>query len=282
MEYEYLDEDFEQSGGGKWIRVIGIVVYLVIIVAFAWQTLELVGWLFPSENWFMKVVTVFVCDGCATGYAMTEMFYRFRLRWSKNIIFGMWILTFFSSTSATIIQMYLSSTDRIPHQIDPGVITIAYGIIIAMFVLNIIAITVVIRMEYNAAQPKRIYMDDKQYRKRHIQRVRVVEQTPKVLAANPSRDHVLDPHETKKKIETAKIETKAKKKESDSKLFDFSLPTSIEIETEEIEEPQTQVDLMAMNIDERWKTYTETNESAPKTKKKGRVTRREVIGLEEG
>lgn len=278
MEYEYLDDNFEQSGGGMWIRVLGIVVYLVIILAFAWQTLELVSWLFVDENWYMKAVTVFVCDGCASGYAMAEMFYRFRLRWSKNIVFGMWLVTFASSTLATIIQMYLSSTNRIPHNIDPGIITIAYGIVIAMFVVNIIAITVVIRMEYNASQPKRIYMDDKEYRKRH-QRVRIVEQAPaKLVTANPSRDHVVDPHQAKSKIETERIETKAKKR--DSKLFDFSLPdeTSIDIETEERD---TRIDLMAMTIDERWEKYDEM-EPAPKTKKKGKVTRREVIGLEEG
>lgn len=278
MEYEYLDDNFEQSGGGMWIRVLGIVVYLVIILAFAWQTLELVSWLFVDENWYMKAVTVFVCDGCASGYAMAEMFYRFRLRWSKNIVFGMWLVTFASSTLATIIQMYLSSTNRIPHNIDPGIITIAYGIVIAMFVVNIIAITVVIRMEYNASQPKRIYMDDKEYRKRH-QRVRIVEQAPaKLVTANPSRDHVVDPHQAKSKIETERIETKAKKR--DSKLFDFSLPdeTSIDIETEERD---TRIDLMAMTIDERWEKYDEM-EPAPKTKKKGKVTRREVIGLGEG
>lgn len=277
MEYEYLDDNFEQSGGGMWIRVLGIVVCLVIILAFAWQTLELVSWLFVDENWYMKAVTVFVCDGCASGYAMAEMFYRFRLRWSKNIVFGMWLVTFASSTLATIIQMYLSSTNRIPHNIDPGIITIAYGIVIAMFVVNIIAITVVIRMEYNASQPKRIYMDDKEYRKRH-QRVRIVEQAPaaKLVTANPSRDHVVDPHQVKSKIETERIETKAKKR--DSKLFDFSLPdeTSIDIETEERD---TRIDLMAMAIDERWEKYDE--EPAPKTKKKGKVTRREVIGLVE-
>lgn len=289
MEYEYLDDNFEQSGGGMWIRVLGIVVYLVIILAFAWQTLELVSWLFVDENWYMKAVTVFVCDGCASGYAMAEMFYRFRLRWSKNIVFGMWLVTFASSTLATIIQMYLSSTNRIPHNIDPGIITIAYGIVIAMFVVNIIAITVVIRMEYNASQPKRIYMDDKEYRKRH-QRVRIVEQAPaaKLVTANPSRDHVVDPHRTKKKIETERIETKAKKKESNSKLFDFSLPydeTSITIEMGEGEieerEPQTQTDLMAMDIDQRWNEYSKTN-ATEQPKKKGRVTRREVIGLGEG
>ena len=275
--YEELDYEFEQTGGGNWIRVLGIVVYLTIILAFAWQTLELVGWLFPSENWFMKVVTVFVCDGCATGYAMTEMFYRFRLRWSKNIIFGMWILTFVSSTLATIIQMYLSSTDRIPHTIDPGVITSAYGIIIAMFVLNIIAITVVIRMEYNAAQPRRIYMDDKDYRKR----VRVVEHSPAAKAklaaptiANASRDHVVDPHRVKGDIEREKRGRK-------EKLFDFSLDSiDIESDNEKIEETQTD-HLMAMNIDEAWQEFSKTNEAAGKPKKKGKITRREIIGLEE-
>ena len=171
--------------------------------------------------------------------------------------------------------MYLSSTDRIPHTIDPGVITIAYGIIIAMFVLNIIAITVVIRMEYNAAQPRRIYMDDKDYRRR----VRVVEHAPAAklaapVTANASRDHVVDPHRVRREIER-------EKKGSKEKLFDFSLD-SIEIESDDEKIEETQTDhLMAMNIDEAWEEFSKTNETPKPTKKKGKITRREVIGLEE-
>src|SRR5712691_9649853 len=108
MATQYYDEqDFAQSGAGWWIRVIGVIVYVAIIVAYAIQTLLLVNWLFPADNQFMKVVTVFVCDGCATGYALAEMFYRFRLRKTKHIVFGMWIVTFTLSTAATVIQMYL-------------------------------------------------------------------------------------------------------------------------------------------------------------------------------
>lgn len=161
QDYYEQEDDFQQSGGGKWIKIIGIIAFIAIILAYAWQTLELVGWLFPSDNWFMKTVTVFVCDGCATGYAMAEMFYRFRLRSSKTLVFGMWIITFIFSTLASIIQMYLSSTHNIPHTIDATVISVAYGIVIGAFVVNIIAITVIIRMEHNASQPQRRYLDDK-------------------------------------------------------------------------------------------------------------------------
>lgn len=168
---EYQDE-FQQTGAGWWIRLIGCIIYGAVIIAYAYQTLELVNWLFPADNWFMKVVTVFVCDGCATGYAMAEMFYRFRLRRSKQLVFGMWILTFVLSTAATIIQMYLSSTHTVPHLIDAGVVTVAYGLIIVAFIVNIIAITVVIRMEYGASQPKRVYLDDRP-KKAKVQRTTV-------------------------------------------------------------------------------------------------------------
>ncbi len=160
QEYEEQEDEFKQSTGGWWIRVIGIIVYMAIIVAYAVQTLELVNWLFPDANWFMMIVTVFVCDGCATGYAMAEMFYRFRLKRAKGLVFGMWVVTFALSTAATVIQMYLSSTHHIPHSIDPTVISVAYGLIILAFVVNIIAITVIIRMEYNASQPQHRYLDD--------------------------------------------------------------------------------------------------------------------------
>ncbi len=162
------EQEFEQGGAGWWIRLIGILVYVAIIVAYAIQTLELVTWLFPADNVFMRIVTVFICDGCATGYALAEMFYRFRLRKSQWIVFGMWIVTFVFSTAASVIQMYLSSTHNIPHSIDQTVISVAYGIVIAAFVVNIVAITVVIRFEHSASQPVRHYLDDKPKRKRQI------------------------------------------------------------------------------------------------------------------
>lgn len=161
QQIEYDEEEFQQSGAGWWIRLIGIIAYGMLIVAYATQTLQLVQWLIRDGNWFMQIITMFVCDGCATGYAMAEMFYRFRLRRSKHLTFGMWIVTFVLSTAATVIQMYLSSTHNIPHAIDPSIITIAYGLIIIAFVVNIIAITVIIRMEYGAALPTRRYLDDK-------------------------------------------------------------------------------------------------------------------------
>src|SRR6266702_1059605 len=58
---QYEEEDFQQSGGGWWIKWIGIIVYIAIIVAYAVQTLELVAWLFPADTWFMKSVTGFGC-----------------------------------------------------------------------------------------------------------------------------------------------------------------------------------------------------------------------------
>jgi hypothetical protein len=319
MQYEYEDEDFEQTGGGKWIRLIGITAYMLIIIAFAWQTLELVGWLFPKENWFMKAVTVFVCDGCATLYAMAEMFYRFRLRWSKNLIFGMWLVAFLFSTGATVVQLYLSSIDRVPHQIDPGITTIAYAIIIFAFVVNIIAITSVIRMEYNAAQPKRLYQDDKEYRKRRsVQRVRVVEQAPVRALAPAQAAHTrqkVDPHKVRPQIESEKKSIEPKESildklhtgiekvffKGDSGVADGELESPVDydeeeridtadekpiletkpdgsrtrryggdpdLEAQEDEELETESDLMALPIDDRWKEYTTINAETPAPQKK--------------
>ena len=156
-----MQQDFQQTGAGWWIRLIALIAFTAIIIAYAVQTFQLVQWLFSDGNIFMQAVTVFVCDGCATGYALGEMFYRFKLRRSKNLVFGMWIITFILSTSATVIQMYLSSTHTVPHVIDPAVITSAYSLIIAAFVINIIAITVIIRMEHGAGMSRQIYLDDK-------------------------------------------------------------------------------------------------------------------------
>src|SRR2546421_12966128 len=125
MSQQFEGDEYEQSAAGWWIRLIGIIIYILVIVAYAVQTLELVNWLFPADGWFMKIVTVFVCAGCATGYAMAEMVYVYRCRRSKQLTFGMWIVTFVLSTAATVIQTYLSSTHNIPHTIYPSIITLA-------------------------------------------------------------------------------------------------------------------------------------------------------------
>jgi hypothetical protein len=201
------EEDFQQTGGGWWIHKIGIIVYVAVIIAYAVQTLELVNWLFPADNQFMRIVTVFVADGCATGWAMTEMFYRFRLRRSKHLAFGMWIVTFILSTGATVIQMYLSSTHNIPHKIDPSVITIAYGLVILAFVVNIIAITVIIRMEHAAGQPQHIYLDDRPKIRRQVTQVT---QVP-AMAAQTAQ---LSPADTEWLAQL--IAERSKEKQSDS------------------------------------------------------------------
>jgi hypothetical protein len=152
--------NYRQSGGGQVIRVVAICAFIAILVAYALQTMSLVSWLFPQDDLFMKCVTVFICDGCCCGYGMGEMFYRFRLRSSKNWCYTMWVVTFILSTAATVIQMYLSSTHTIPHTIDSQVIVWAYGLVIAGFIVNIIAITCIIRAEHNAGLPAIVYLDD--------------------------------------------------------------------------------------------------------------------------
>lgn len=155
------DNEEQESGGALWIRIIFFIVYCCFIIAYATQTFELVQWLFPDDNNFMRGVTVFVCDGCATGYALAEMFYPFRLRRSKQLVFGMWIFSFVLSTIATVIQIYLQSIHRIPHTIDFGIILVAYGLIIVAFVAQITVLTIILRMEIGASQSKRVYLDDK-------------------------------------------------------------------------------------------------------------------------
>jgi hypothetical protein len=235
--YEEEFDQFSQTGAGWWIHVISIIVYGLVIIAYAIQTLELVSWLFPDDNWFMRIITVFVCDGCATGYAFAEMFYRYRLRRSKNLTFGMWVITFALSTAATIIQMYLSSTHNIPHLIEPGIITIAYGLVIVAFVANIIAITVIIRMEHNASQPERYYLDDPHPRRKHTRPRQIRRSQVKVRTAQVTR--VPAPRKVIKQLPApAQVveeeEPEVEEEEIEEEVEDT--PESEELEEEEMEE----------------------------------------------
>lgn len=111
----------------------------------------------------------------------------------------------------------------------------------------------------------------------------------KVVEADPpptkaaSRDHVVDPHGVKPQVDNEKKSLK-------QKLLDFSLPKGVagkkkiddtelispdeELEEEQqVEEeettPKTETDLMAMNIDDRWREYSNLEDSQPQ-KKRGR------------
>ncbi len=113
-EVEYAGQETEHSKGNMALIGLFAIVYVLLIAAYAWQTTELVMWLFPTDNWAMKVMGVFVCDGCAILYAAGETFYKFRMRRTFHLVGLMWAITFFMSTVASAINLYMTSANRIP------------------------------------------------------------------------------------------------------------------------------------------------------------------------
>ncbi len=138
--------------GSFWIILIAVVVYVLMILAFALQTMELVNWLMPT-NLFMRVATVFSFDGCAALWAALKLFYKFNRVRSKTIVTGLWYTSFGLATIASIIQLYLSSTTRLDFTVDPGIISVAYVTVIVAMTVNIIALTFFLSMEYEAYHP---------------------------------------------------------------------------------------------------------------------------------
>ncbi len=129
-----------------------IAAFVLLVIVFAFQTYFLVNTLFPSDNVFMKVVTVFSFDGCCIIYAGLELFYHFKWKHAKTLTGIMWGLTFLGSLICTVAYMNLSS-DHLLHAItDSNILVIAYAVVTAVFSGDIVAITYLIKNEYIATQ----------------------------------------------------------------------------------------------------------------------------------
>ncbi len=133
------------------MKIVGIIALLAAMIGFAIQTWELVDWLFPAENFLMKVITVIVFDGFSAGWASAEVFYPFRRSNNKHLANGMWLIDFFLSMLATVLQMFLSSAFRFKIDVPFAVDLTAYALVTIAFAANIVVLTIIVRGEIMAA-----------------------------------------------------------------------------------------------------------------------------------
>ncbi len=140
----------KMNGAGYLFMGLLITALCILLIVFAFQTYFLVDTLFPSDNIFMKVVTVFSFDGCCIIYAGLDLFYHFKWQHSKNLTNIMWGATFIGSLICTVAYMNLSS-DHLLHQIvNINLLYTAYAIVTVVFAGNIVAITFLVKKEYVA------------------------------------------------------------------------------------------------------------------------------------
>ena len=155
---------FRQSIPGKIMRIVGVTLLVLLTVVFAAQTWDLINRLFPDQNILIKVISVFSIDGCYAVWALLKMLYRFSKPISKSLAKTMSWSAFALSCTASVLDLILSSTDILPHKIDPTYFVAAFIIVIVAFVGNIIAGVVVADIELGFSHPMvPVEVEDKIY-----------------------------------------------------------------------------------------------------------------------
>jgi hypothetical protein len=146
---------------GQWlIPAIFFVVYIGILAVFAVQTYLLVDWLFPAQNFFMKVITVFTFDGIALLCAAAEAFYSFRRRSAHQIVRVAWGVSFIGSCLCTGVWMILSASTKLDFVVPYWIIVLAYVIVTLVFILDIVLGTFAAMAEWRATHPLLDYDDE--------------------------------------------------------------------------------------------------------------------------
>ncbi len=121
--------------------------YLGLIGLFAWQTSELVIFLFPDDQWLVRALTVFSFDGCAALWGAAELFYKFAHPHSRSAVRWGWAITNILSLVATILYMVIQFMLRFQVTISPTTVTIGDAISIAALVFNMAMFTAFVYYE---------------------------------------------------------------------------------------------------------------------------------------
>ncbi len=180
---EYENEEQEHHEG-SWLISWGLpIVYVGLVFAFGIQTWELVAHLFPAENLFMQIATVFSFDVMAAIWLGVKTFGRFRLYSSLSLVRWMFRITFTLATIASVIQMYLNAVHFLYQSVDHNIILFAYALVVISFAGNLIALSYLLSSEHDAKNPKKIIGSG--YMPKQVKRPPPPHQQPSLPAPQP-------------------------------------------------------------------------------------------------
>jgi hypothetical protein len=143
--------------GGNGLFIIMALIYVSLLILFAWQTYEFVDWLFPSDQVLMKILTLVCFDVMALLWACLDLFYRFAIREARSLVRWGWGISFVLSLLASIFYLIIKSMFRFHLEIDQTQVNIGYGVVIAAVTLQVVLVTFFLYLEWNARHP---YQDE--------------------------------------------------------------------------------------------------------------------------
>jgi uncharacterized BrkB/YihY/UPF0761 family membrane protein len=142
--------------GGALFYILA-VIYIGLLFLFGYQTGVFVNWLFPNDQIMMKILTVVCFDGMAFLWAITDLFYHFACKNTRDLVRWGWGVSFILSLLASILYLVISSMFRFEVQITATWVDVGYGIVITAIVFQIIMVTFFLYIEWVVRHP---YNDD--------------------------------------------------------------------------------------------------------------------------
>jgi hypothetical protein len=139
--------------GGMGLFIIFVIIFVGLILLFAWQTWSFVDWLFPTDQLLMKLLTVLCFDVLAVGWACLDLFYKFATRGSRTLVRWAWAISFILSLLASIFYLVIESMFRFRIPLTQGTVNIGYGVVIFAVTLQVLFVTFWIYIEWNARHP---------------------------------------------------------------------------------------------------------------------------------
>lgn len=182
-----MAEKFQVVRSHKNGGLFGIVVliYVALLLLFAWQTLMFVNILFPDSDLLMKILTVFSVDGMGFVWACLHTFYKFAHPHAKGAVRWGWGVTYGLSSLLSILYLVFTYILDFQHVTDTTYIKIGVGASIAALMFNLAMISIFLFYEISTRYPN----EDEFI---------IVEKSAKVLdhpQAKAKEEKVLDPHQ---------------------------------------------------------------------------------------
>src|SRR5579863_3336862 len=87
--------------------------YIVLLVVFAVQTVDLLAFLFPNADWIMIVLTLVSFDVFAFLWACVLTFYKFWTRRAHTLVWWAWGISFALSLAATVLYILITRILRL-------------------------------------------------------------------------------------------------------------------------------------------------------------------------
>lgn len=139
---------------GGSLFYLGALIYVSLLILFAYQTGAFVTWLFPSDQILFRILTVVCFDGLSLFWALVDLFYRYATRVTRDLVRWAWGISFLLSLIASVLYLIIESMFRMTIAINATWLDVGYGVVITAIVFQIIMLTFFFYIEWIIRHPR--------------------------------------------------------------------------------------------------------------------------------